>query len=451
MTLRGGGNMDRVENSTEKEHQDPGLWNLDDLITCFAEEKICVSFGLWLLSSLFWFTSFSLHFFLRCKRKSSYEESVFWSIYAFFGSVCNTIGALLSRQLTIQIITGAYMALSDVVHFVLTLFPACNSRYRIRLQRQQNSRRKYKPVLSALSLSILISLGCCYSLEEKDLPPYELPHPSRRRLLGTMLQCKGLMFPVLHVWTVLFSALASLMYAAAIMSHDRRPEYFVKAIPWLLISVGSAALDIALLFLSCIMKNKLVQQMGLVLDATLDEENCELLAEEELKARETNAEISNWTPLNMVPNRCISSKVSLGRYVRLSVEQVQENDNRAVRLPGDGQTNPGHVNQKEPPCYLDLSVYPPPRITHYTSSPSSSSDASSNTTDLEWDFEDLDQNWNKNSDFLSIQPNDSSVLKAINICPDQPFPSTIYPGFKSLELITSYKKTPADSTKMEQN
>ncbi|KAM3932099.1 transmembrane protein 44 [Leptodactylus fuscus] len=452
--------MDKMENVTMKEDLDPGLWNLDYLITCFAEEKICVSFLLWLLSCLFWITSFSLHSYLRCKRKSSYEESVFWSVYGFFGSMCNTIGALLSKQLTIQIITGAYLALSNVINFVLTLFPACTSSSRTRLkQRNAKRKQKRKSVLSTLSLSLLICLGCYYSLVENDLSNFELPHAPRRRLLGTMLQentdvvgftlgiiavlvswtvrvpvitrvCKGLMFPVIRVWAVLFSALASFMYAAAVVSHDRRPEYFVRAIPWFLISMGAAALDIALIFLSCIMKNKLMKQMGLVLDATLDEESSELLPPKIRKAekanvfRHTTSEASSWTPLNMVPNRCLSSKVSLGRYVRLSVEQVQENDIGAVRLPGDGQTNPGRINYKEPLCYLDLPVYPPPDIIHPSNSPSSSSDASY-TTDLEWDFEDLDENWNTDSDFPSIQPNDSSVLKAINVNPEEQFPSTI--------------------------
>ncbi|KAM4042684.1 transmembrane protein 44 isoform 1-T2 [Anomaloglossus baeobatrachus] len=465
--------MDRVGNLTAKEGRDPGLWNLDYLITCFAEDKICVSFGLWLLSCLFWFTSFSLHFYLRCKRKSTYEDSVFWNIYGFFGSMCNTIGALLSKQLTIQIITGAYMALSDVINFVLTLFPACNSSFRVRMR---NTRRENKSLFSALSISMLLSLGYCYSLVENDLPSFDLSHTPRRRLLGTMLQentdvvgftlgiiavlvswtvrvpiitkvCKGQMFPVIRVWAVLFSALASLMYAAAIMSHDRRPEYFVKAIPWFLISMGAAALDVAIMFLSCIMKNKLVQQLGLVLDATLNEERCELLAEEEQMAAEApipkaaaDGKTSSWTPLKMVPNTYLS-KVSLSRFVRLKVEKVQEKDIGAVRLPGDGQTTPMHINHKEPVGYLDLSVYPPPRITHSTNSPSCSSDASSNTTDLEWDFEDLDQNWKKDSKFPSIQPNDSCVLKAINITPQQPLSSTIWQSFKNPASSTSYKNT----------
>lgn len=37
------------------------------------------------------------------------------------------------------------------------------------------------------------------------------------------------------------------------------------------------------------MKNKLIQQIGFVSDATLDEESCELLAQEEQRAQEANA------------------------------------------------------------------------------------------------------------------------------------------------------------------
>ncbi|XP_018422521.1 PREDICTED: transmembrane protein 44 [Nanorana parkeri] len=474
--------MDGARNLTGQEDRGTGLWNLEYLITCFADEKICVSFGLWLLSCLFWSTSFSLNFYLRCKRKSKHEESVFWNIYSFFGSMCNAIGSLLSKQLTIQVITGAYMALSDVINFILTLFPVCKSSYRVRTSHQPSRRkRQRKPVLSALSFCMLISLGY-YSLHVNAPLLPEKSHGPQRKLLGTILQervdvvgftlgiiavlvswtvrvpvitkvCKGMVFPVIQVWAVLFSALASIMYAAAIMSHDRRPEYFVRAIPWFLISMGTAALDVALVFLSCMMKNKLFQQRGLVIDATLDVENCQLLAhmeksEQGMDDLHIDKENSHWTPLNMLPNRSIKTSASLGRYVRLSIEQVQEDGVGTVRMPGDGQTNPVTVHNKEPLCYFDLAVYPPTHITH---SSSSSSDRSSNTTDLEWDFEDLDQNWNKNSDVPSIQPMDSSVLNVTSFNSEWQFPSTVWPSYKNLEINDGKKKVrPADTTKTEQ-
>ncbi|XP_068135420.1 transmembrane protein 44 isoform X2 [Hyperolius riggenbachi] len=475
--------MDGVRNVTIQQGHDTGLWNLDYLITCFAEEKICVSFGLWLLSCLFWFTSFSLNFYLSCKRASRHKESVFWNIYGFFGSMCNTIGALLSKQLSIQVITGAYMAVSDVTHFIIILFPVCHvNRVKSNLQ---NSRRKrqHKPILSALSFCAMISLGL-YSVYEYDPPLPEVSAGPHRRLLGTILQestdvvgfilgiiavlvcwtlrvpviskvCKGMAFTVIQVWAVLFSVLASITYAAAIMSHDRRQEYFVRAIPWLLISLGSAALDVALLFFSCLMKNKMCLQMGLAFDATLDTDHCELLAhmKEEPKPESKGLhnsirESSNWTPLNMAPNRSLSTKASLGRYVRLSIEQVQEDAVGAVRLPGDGQTNPVTSHNKEPLYYLDLPIDAPPRITHASSS---SSDWSSNTTDLEWDFEDLDQNWNKDSDFPTIQPTDNSVVNVVHFNSDNTLPSTPWPSFKNFKTIKNNKKGRSTAmTKTEQ-
>lgn len=47
------------------------------------------------------------------------------------------------------------------------------------------------------------------------------------------------------LWPKALSALADLLYASAIVAHDRQPEYLLRAAPWLLISLGRASLDIA--------------------------------------------------------------------------------------------------------------------------------------------------------------------------------------------------------------
>ncbi|KAM4695530.1 transmembrane protein 44 isoform 2-T2 [Discoglossus pictus] len=435
----------------------PGLWSWDYLIRCFAQETVCVSFALWLLSSLFWVTSCCIHFYLRCKRKSRYKDSVWWDVYGFFGSLCNTIGALLSKQLTIQVITGGYMALADIIHFILTLFPVCNSRYRPRSgHRKSWARRKSKVVLSALCVFVYVGVGC-YALYPNELPSSQVLLTPQRRLLTTVLQestdivgftlgiiavivswtvrvpvitkvSRGMAFPILQVWAVLFSAMASLMYAAAIMSHDRHPEYFVRAIPWFLISMGAAALDVALTFLSCMMKNKLVRQMGFVVEAMGGSDSCELLAaeeEEEEEEEQTEAthkptdeeENSNWTPLQMVSeSRILRSKTPLGRYVRLSIEQVQEVACGEVRLPGDGQTNTGSISTSEPVRYIDLSMYPP----------------------AQWDFEDLNQHLNKGADLSCIGPNDSSVM---NVSGEQNLPYTSCIGSKDGTAIIGISDT----------
>lgn len=46
---------------------------------------------------------------------------------------------------------------------------------------------------------------------------------------------------------------------------------------------------------------------------------------------------------------------------------------------------------------------------------------------LQWDFEDLDQNWNTDSEVPSIQPSDSSVLNVASCNSELQFTSTLWP------------------------
>lgn len=82
---------------------------------------------------------------------------------------------------------------------------------------------------------------CKWPLIE-DLP-YATKYPPARPLLS--LQCRGKSLSYIHLWTRFLSALAGLLYASAIVAHDRQPEYLLQATPWFLISLGRAALDLA--------------------------------------------------------------------------------------------------------------------------------------------------------------------------------------------------------------
>lgn len=369
------------------------LWNWDYLTKCFADDKVCLSFGLWALASLLWITSHALLFYLRYKKKTRHEDSVICSVYSFFGNMCNTIGALLSKQLTIQIFTGGYMAAIDVINFVLTLFPICGVKFRPR-SGGRHSRQRRKSRSSFFAVFLFFSAGTGgYILAARGLPSLEDYHGPRRRLLGTALQesaeiigftlgmvavviswtsrgplitkvCKGKSFPGMQLWANFCSVMASLLYAAAIMAHDRKAQYFIRATPWFLIFLGSAALDVAITILSCLMKSKFTRKMGLVVQTFETPDMRALLAREEEEAEEENEldekldgtdgeKRSNWTPLKMFPTARASHKVSeIGRYMDLSIEPVQK-----------------------------------------------------------WDFEDLNQQWNGNhEDMSNIEPHDSSVL-----------------------------------------
>uniref|UniRef100_A0A4X2LGN8 Transmembrane protein 44 n=1 Tax=Vombatus ursinus TaxID=29139 RepID=A0A4X2LGN8_VOMUR len=80
--------------------------------------------------------------------------------------------------------------------------------------------------------------------------------------------CQGKAFPCLHLWARGFSALAGFLYTSAIVVHDRQPEYLLRAVPWFLISLGASTLDLALIFLSCVMQSKMRRVLGFSIEAT---------------------------------------------------------------------------------------------------------------------------------------------------------------------------------------
>nr|XP_033813528.1 transmembrane protein 44 [Geotrypetes seraphini] len=420
----------------------------DSLISCFAQHKVCISFGLWIFAALFWIASHAVLFYLQYRMKWRQTESVSWIVYCFVGSMCNTIGALLSKQLTIQVFTGGYMALIDVLHFILTLFPACGFRLRSKSGgAQARKRRMYRTSLFAMSVPL--SLGAAYFTAVGVLPlrVSEDHRGPQRRLLGTVLQesaeiwgfslgmvavviswtarCplikkvwRGKAFPVMQLWAYFFSVLASVLYAAAVMAHDHQTEYFVRAAPWFLFALGSAALDVAIIFLSCLMKNMLMQQLGLLVNASDVPDAQILLAQEEEeeddgdKCKDTEKEKS-WTPLNMVSHpRSLHKTADIGHYMELSIEQVQEAGVCKVRLPGDGQTEAGGMLQREPPTLPDSSI----QLIDASFSSTSSSEASSIDSELEWNFQDLDPPLLEDrAEMSSIHPKDSSVLSATSM------------------------------------
>nr|XP_023967126.1 transmembrane protein 44 isoform X7 [Chrysemys picta bellii] len=354
--------------------------------------------------------------------------------------MCNTIGALLAKQLAIQVFIGAYMAAVDIIHFLLTLFPVCASDPRPTPAppgRRKRRRRQVRSSLLALALPLCTGPGWYVLAMATSSSPKEF-HGAQRRLLGTALQentevlgfalgmlaalvaftvripalsgaCRGRLSPVTQLWASVSSALASVLYAAAIVTHDQRPAYFVRAMPWLLLALGSAALDVAIACLSCLMKSQMGQRLGLVAEATETPATWVLLAqveEEEEEPKGTEEEKApNWLPLSMFPApKSLHEGAAVGRCLDLTIEQVQQAGCGAVRLPGDGQTSAADPALPEPPAY------PPVQVTHAKLSPSSSSYVSSISSELEWDFEGMNLQWNRNgTEAPDIQPGGSSL------------------------------------------
>ncbi|VFV31980.1 low quality protein: transmembrane [Lynx pardinus] len=80
--------------------------------------------------------------YLRCTKKSGWDQSALCAACCLLTSLCDTIGAILARQLTIQVFTGAYLAAVDLVNFVFILFPVCGSKLKSNLGRGSRERKR---------------------------------------------------------------------------------------------------------------------------------------------------------------------------------------------------------------------------------------------------------------------------------------------------------------------
>uniref|UniRef100_A0A2K6KGG1 Transmembrane protein 44 n=1 Tax=Rhinopithecus bieti TaxID=61621 RepID=A0A2K6KGG1_RHIBE len=421
----------------------PALWDWDYLDRCFARHRVCISFGLWICASSCWIAAHSLLLYLRCAKKSRQDQSALCAACCLLTSLCDTVGAVLARQLTIQVFTGAYLAAVDLVNFMFILFPVCGSKFKSNSDWEARERKRRRQLrASVFALALPLSLGPCWALwvavpkasatirgpqrrllasllQENSLsrgqhpgdgakpfmrnpphdptsshqaPPPTLGITTQREIWGDecpnhpslphVLPCRGKTFPSIHLWTRLLSALAGLLYASAIVAHDRQPEYLLRATPWFLTSLGRAALDLAIIFLSCVMKSKMRQALGFATESRESPDTQALLtcAEKE----EENPENSDWVPITTLSHcKSLRTMTAISRYMELTIEPVQQAGCSATRLPGDGQTSAGDALLQEPPSY------PPVQVIRARVSSSSSSEVSSVNSDLEWDPEDV--------------------------------------------------------------
>ncbi|MBN3283303.1 TMM44 protein, partial [Polyodon spathula] len=388
-----------------------------------------MSFGLWVISAFLWIIAHTMLICLQCQKKPvHFGSSAFITIYSFLGNMCNALGALLAKQLTVQVFTGAYLTAVDILYFILIFFPVCkweattSGGSRKKLKKGRRKRNVF-----AVTLPLVVGSGYCISKTTFQSKPFEHEfHGTGRRLLTTFLQdnteilgyalglvafiiCwtskfshisrayKVRMFSAVLIWSQVFSILASVLYAAAILFHDKQLKYILKALPWLLNSLGCAALDTAILLLLCCTKSSASQQTDLERSRGADTQA--LLAQSALRVGEEEEEEeeelhdSDWIPLNTLPNNHYLNRMAeIGRFIDLSIEPVQEVPFGAVRLPGEGEVSPTEISKDpEPPAYPPLKVI----RAALSSSSGSVSGSPSMTSELEWDFEDVTEDWSK--------------------------------------------------------
>lgn len=209
----------------------------------------------------------------------------------------------------------------------------------------------------------------------------EIQCPPARPLLS--MQCRGKSLSYIHLWTRFLSALAGLLYASAIVAHDRQPEYLLQATPWFLISLGRAALDLAIIFLSCVIKSRMSRAFRFATAEARESADTQALLtcaekEEENQEARTEDKNSDWVPLTSLSHcKPLRTMTAISRYMELTIEPAQQAGCSATRLPGDGQTSTRDAASQEPPSY------PPIQVIQARVSSSSSSEVSSINSDLE--------------------------------------------------------------------
>ncbi|XP_074046695.1 transmembrane protein 44 isoform X2 [Macrotis lagotis] len=326
---------------------------------------------------------------------------------------------------------------------MLLLFPVCGSKIKPKLGRYSQERTRRKLGASMFVLIVPLGVGTGWLTLAAPAPASLEFHGPQRRLLGSVLQentetlgyllggiglivswtsripsfskiYQGKAFPCLHLWARGFSALAGFLYTSAIVVHDRQPEYLIHAVPWFLISLGASTLDLALIFLSCVMQSKMRQVLGFAIEAqdTPDTEALLSLDEGEEDDRQEEMEKeknSNWVPLHMLPHtKYLQKMAAIGRYMELTIEHVQEVGCSSTKSPGDGRTSARDPFLQAPHSLLEPPTYPPIQVIHAKVSSTSSSEVSSISSELEqkywealnseqWDSEEVKLLWNKGS------------------------------------------------------
>nr|XP_054538386.1 transmembrane protein 44 isoform X8 [Pan troglodytes] len=353
------------------------------------------------------------------------------------------------------------------------LFPVCGSKFKSNSDREARERKRRRQLrASVFALALPLSLGPCWALWVAVPKASATIRGPQRRLLASLLQenteilgyllgsvaafgswasripplsriplplsaqCRGKTFPSIHLWTRLLMALAGLLYASAIVAHDRQPEYLLRATPWFLTSLGRAALDLAIIFLSCVMKSKMRQALGFAKEARESPDTQALLtcAEKEEENQEkmppdfenspfclpaSTCKNLDWVPLTTLSHcKSLRTMTAISRYMELTIEPVQQAGCSATRLPGDGQMSAGDASLREPPSY------PPVQVIRARVSSGSSSEVSSINSDLEqkywealnseqWDPEDVNLEGSKeNVELLGSQVHQDSVRTA---------------------------------------
>ncbi|XP_077463297.1 transmembrane protein 44 isoform X5 [Stigmatopora argus] len=230
----------------------------------------CSSFRLVSLSSLLLLLSSFLLLYKRCNHRGGHPGHIATSLYCFLGNVCGLTGAVLSRQLHIQVLMGLLSATLDLVNVIACFIPLCIFKNWQTERRRRTIRKCRRSHLLTVCLLTALSGGFLKSsiLHSPTTDKLTL----RRRLLSVDLQDNteilgyiiGLLsfvinltskFPTLgrvlkgkklsraYIFSGVLCSLSGALYAAALIQLDTGVRFLLRVMPWLLCAICGASLD----------------------------------------------------------------------------------------------------------------------------------------------------------------------------------------------------------------
>ncbi|KAM6922088.1 transmembrane protein 44 [Xenentodon cancila] len=404
-----------------------GFW-VDSVTTCFSHDadKLCVPVGLTILSALLVLLSCLLAVYQRCKFRGESPGDTLMVFYCFLGNLCSTVGAIMSRQLHIQVFMSAFIAATDAASCILCCFPVLlcwNSKAQRRLRMMKRRRRQH-----LLAVGVLMVVAGGFLKSRVDDPAAFKPVKGRTLLhvplqtsvwspvmdnseilgyalglLSFAISCtsrfpalcrarRGQKLPQVYFFSGLLRSLSGALYTAAILLYDTEFWFLLRVMPWLLSSAGCATLDLLILGIHW-WKRRTRQPSTRLMKCSPDSESLlggsgahaddtTVMKQQKKQQMPSSAQTKYSTFTSKTKN--VQKTTEMGHYMDVSVPPVRKHMSlKEVTLSKEGLQD-GLLCKKMRMIRVDSLCS---SDTSYDSSPVSS--------DLEWDFGVAISQWGK--------------------------------------------------------
>ncbi|XP_038571627.1 transmembrane protein 44 isoform X1 [Micropterus salmoides] len=377
---------------------------VDSVATCFSQnaDERCVPVGLISLSALLFLFSCVLLVYQRCRFRIEYPGETITFIYSLLGNMCSTVGAILSRQLHIQILMGAIAATVDAANFMSCCFPVLlcwNSKAERRLRMMRSRRGQH-----LLAVCVLMVVAGGFLNSRVTHHPAEGPLSGRRLLhitiqdnteilgyilglLSFVIACtsrfpallrayRGQMLTWANMFSGLICSLAGALYAAAILLYDTQFGFLLRVMPWLLSAICCVTLDLLVLVVHWCKRGTRQQPTSFSPDTEsllgrshIPTENNAVMKRQRKQQVHSSAQTET---------KNVQKMTEMGRYMDVSVQPARKICLKELTMSKEEEQPLNRRVRVDSFCSSDTS---------YDSSPVSS--------DLEWDFEEANIQWNE--------------------------------------------------------